>query len=106
MPKAPQELLYVYEERIPTDLQQLVLSYFPREEFDIKRMTYLTPDADKRDLLAWATLVMFAPGRFLTDEVLEAGKNIKLMQLWSSGHDKFNVAGARRFGIPVANNGG
>ena len=28
------------------------------------------------------------------------------MQLWSSGYDKFNVAGARKFGIPVANNGG
>jgi len=28
------------------------------------------------------------------------------MQLWSSGYDKFNVAGATRFGVPVANNGG
>lgn len=32
--------------------------------------------------------------------------HVRLMQLWSSGYDKFNVAGARKYGIPVANNGG
>ena len=101
-----QKLLYVYEERIPEDLRKLVLSYFPAEEFEVKHMTYLAPDDEKKNLLKWADTVMFAPGRSLPDGILEAGKNIKLMQLWSSGYDKFNVAGAKKFGIPVANNGG
>ncbi|OGG42991.1 hypothetical protein A2841_00355 [Candidatus Kaiserbacteria bacterium RIFCSPHIGHO2_01_FULL_48_10] len=101
-----QKLLYVYEERIPEDLRKLVLLYFPTPEFEVKHMTYLTPDDAKKVLLAWADVVMFAPGRHLPDEVLETGKNIKLMQLWSSGYDKFNIAGAKKFGIPVANNGG
>src|SRR3989344_1657309 len=69
-------------------------------------MTYLTPDEEKKQLLSWAEGVMFAPGRHLPEEILEAAKNVKLMQLWSSGYDKFNVAGAKKFGIPVANNGG
>ncbi len=101
-----QKLLYVYEERIPADLQKLVKSYFPESEFEMDSMTYLTPDEEKKQKLSWAEVVLFAPGRFLSDEILEAGKNVKLMQLWSSGYDKFNTAGATKHGIPVANNGG
>ena len=101
-----QKILYVYEERIPADLQALVRSYFPEPEFILDSMTYLRADEEKKKKLAWAEVVLFAPGRNLSDEVLEAGKQVKLMQLWSSGYDKFNVAGAKKFGIPVANNGG
>lgn len=101
-----QKLLYVYEERIPEDLRLLVLSYFPQEEFEIAPMTYAYPDAEKKKLLSWADVALFAPGRFLSDEVLESARRIRLMQLWSSGFDKFNVAGAKKHGIPVANNGG
>jgi len=101
-----QKLLYVYEERIPEDLRSLVLSYFPREEFEIASMTYEFPDVEKKKLLSWADVALFAPGRFLSNEVLERARAIKLMQLWSSGFDKFNVVGAKKYGIPVANNGG
>jgi phosphoglycerate dehydrogenase-like enzyme len=101
-----QKLLYVYEERIPQDLQQLVRSSFPASEFTLDSMTYLTPVEEQKAKLAWADVVFFAPGRFLPNEVLESGAHIKLMQLWSSGYDKFNLAGAKKIGIPVANNGG
>lgn len=99
-------LLYVYEERIPEALRTLVLNAIPSDEFEIERMTYETPDADKIQKLEWSEVVLFAPGRFLSDEILSHAKHVKLMQLWSSGYDKFNVAGAKKFGIPVANNGG
>lgn len=49
---------------------------------------------------------MFAPGRFLPDQILSNATNVKLFQLWSSGFDKFNIKGAQRYNIPVANNGG
>lgn len=99
-------LLYVYEERIPEALRKLVLDAIPKEEFEIDSMTYLTPDDEKKTKLAAADVVLFAPGRYLPDDVLESAKNVKLMQLWSSGYDKFNVEGARKYGIPVSNNGG
>ena len=99
-------LLYVYEERIPRNLRALVESVIPTDEFELSRMTYLTPDADKARLLAEADVVLFAPGRHLPDALLASAGRARLMQLWSSGYDKFNIAGAARAGIPVANNGG
>ena len=99
-------LLYVYEERIPENLRQLVLSLIPKDEFEVDTMTYKLSDEEKINKLKWAEAVLFAPGRFLSDEVLSNAGHIKLMQLWSSGYDKFNTAGAKKYGIPVANNGG
>jgi D-3-phosphoglycerate dehydrogenase len=99
-------LLYVYEERIPQELRALLLDAIPREEFEVDSMTYLTPNEEKIRKLKWAEVVLFAPGRFLPDEILAHASHIKLMQLWSSGFEKFNVAGARKYAIPVANNGG
>lgn len=99
-------LLYVYEERIPQNLRELVLSLIPVNEFEIDSMTYTIPDDEKIQKLKWAEVALFAPGRFLSDEVLSQASHIKLMQLWSSGYDKFNTKGAAAAGIPVANNGG
>ena len=101
-----QKLLYVYEERIPEELRTLVFSYFPADEFEIDTMTYRTPEAEQKQKLGWADVVLFAPGRFLSEDVLASARSVKLMQLWSSGYDKFNLAGARRLGLPIANNGG
>ncbi len=106
MAGAKYRLLYVYEERIPQDLKQLVLDSIPTDEFEIDSMTYLTPDEERIAKLKWAEVVLFAPGRHIPDEILAHASHIKLMQLWSSGFDKFNVAGAKKYGIPVANNGG
>jgi phosphoglycerate dehydrogenase-like enzyme len=101
-----QRLLYVYEERVPEKLRQLMLSAFPATEFVVDTMTYRTPAEEQMRKLASADVVFFAPGRHLPDEVIAAGRSVKLMQLWSSGYDKFNLAGAEKAGIPVANNNG
>jgi phosphoglycerate dehydrogenase-like enzyme len=100
------KLLYVYEERIPADLRRLVLDTFPVDEFVIDQMTYATSDEERQRKFRWAEGVLFAPGRYLPESVFQDSAHIKLMQLWSSGYDKFNVADARQYGIPVANNGG
>lgn len=99
-------LLYVYEERIPQSLRDLVLGLIPKDEFEVEMMTYALSDKEKIKKLQWAEAVLFAPGRYLSDEILSYAKNVKLMQLWSSGYDKFNIAGASKYNIPVANNGG
>ena len=100
------KMLYVYEERIPELLKKLVLDYFPESEFVIERMTYVLSDEEKIEKLKWAEGVLFAPGRHLSESVLEKASHIKLMQLWSSGYDKFNTKDTKKFGIPVSNNGG
>lgn len=99
-------ILYIYEERIPEALRALVLSHFPSAEFIVEQMSYKAPRAEQKEKLSRADAVFFAPGRFLADEVIGAARRARLMQLWSSGFDKFNVAGAIAAGIPVATNGG
>lgn len=99
-------ILYVYEERIPEALRAFVLSHFPRKEFVVEQMTYRDSLSQQKEKLYRADAVFFAPGRFLSDEALRAARRARLMQLWSSGFDKFNVAGATVAGIPVAHNGG
>jgi len=107
MAKTKLKMLYVYEERIPNNLRELVLSTLEGDVCTVvDSMTYQTPDSEKIEKLKKAEAVFFAPGRHLDDAVLAHARHIKLMQLWSSGYDKFNVAGATRYGIPVANNGG
>ena len=100
------KLLYVYEERIPENLQQIVMDNIPEDEFLVKRMTYTISDEEKCENMRWADSVFFAPGRYLPEVVFRSAAHIKLMQLLSSGYDKFNIRDASKYSIPVANNGG
>jgi len=102
----PFKLLYVYKERIPMNLRQLVLDSIPADEFVVDTMTYAISDKEKCEKMRWADVVLLAPGRYLSEIVFRNTTHIKLMQLWSSGYDKFNIRDARKYGIPVANNGG
>ncbi|MFH1923632.1 MAG: 2-hydroxyacid dehydrogenase [Planctomycetota bacterium] len=102
----PMRILYVFEERIPEELRQLVIDSFPRTEFVLDTMTYSEPEKQQCAKMRWADAVLFAPGRHLSEAVFESASHVRLMQLWSSGYDKFNTAAARKYGIPVANNGG
>ena len=99
-------LLYFLEERIPQDLRNLVIKYIENEGYSYKLCFYSETVEQKIKKIKWADVVLFAPGRYLNNEILSEAKHIKLMQLWSSGFDKFNVEGASKYKIPVANNGG
>lgn len=97
-------VLYVYADRHPEDLRNLVRSKLGA--FEVREMSYSTPSSEQVSLMSWAEAILFAPARFLPDEVMESAVSSKLMQIWSSGYDKFNLASARMLGVPVANNGG
>lgn len=99
-------LLYVYAQRHPKALRELVMSYIDQGEFNVERMHYETPEPEMCRKMAWADAVLMAPGRHLPDRVIAAGTHVKLIQVWSSGYDKINLAGATSNNIPVANNGG
>ena len=101
------KLLYVYEERIPTELRNLVEENIKKYNFLYKKMTYKLSKPKQKELFSWADAVFFAPGRFISSDVLEVGKkNIKIFQLWSSGFEKFNFQAAKKLKIPLSNNGG
>ena len=97
-------LLYVYEERIPEILQKLVILEIKKKKFNLKKMTYKTSLKHQKKLFSWCDAVLFAPGRYLENEVVESAKNCKIFQLWSSGFDKFNVKAAKN-NITICNNG-
>ena len=59
-------------------------------------MTYKTSLKHQKKLFSWCDAVLFAPGRYLENEVVESAKNCKIFQLWSSGFDKFNVKAAKK----------
>tara|TARA_B100000575_G_C23066396_1_gene614030 strand:- start:265 stop:1248 length:984 start_codon:yes stop_codon:yes gene_type:complete len=100
------KLLYVYEERIPIPLRNLVEKQIKNHNFLYKKMTYKLSNSKQKKLFGWADAVFFAPGRFIEDDVIKQGKNnLKIFQLWSSGFEKFNVKGAKKFNVPLANNG-
>ena len=56
--------------------------------------------------LAHFDAVLLAPARRIDTEILKGLSSSKLIQIWSSGFDKFNLNEAKAFGHKVANNGG
>jgi len=99
-------VLYMLENRVPEPLRRLVVRYLETSGLDYTQCFYSDDSKLIRERLSWAEAVLFAPGRYLQPDLMEAANHVRLMQLWSSGYDKFNLADARKHGIPVANNGG
>ena len=99
------KILNVYEKRLPKALRKLILSYFNKKEFILKSMNYQENLNRQKSLFKWADIVFMTPGRFLKDEVIASGKNIKLIQIWSSGFEKMNLKAIKKYNIPLSNNG-
>jgi len=99
------KILYVYEERIPLQLQKLVVNKIKLKKFIVRKMTYKTEKNKQKKLFKWCDAVFFAPGRKIDEEVIKEASNCKIFQLWSSGFEKFNWQSAKKFKIPVCTNG-
>lgn len=63
------------------------------------------PDREKIPLVQNADFLILFPG-YLSEPVLRAASNVKLIQLVSVGFDRMDLKLCRELGIPVANNGG
>lgn len=61
--------------------------------------------AEKEKLIAESEYLILFPST-LDDASINAGHNLKLVQLVSAGFDRVNVVLCRKLGVPVANNGG
>ena len=75
------------------------------EGYDLTVCTADTAESDVVQVAADSDFVL-AFGHGVSENILRAGKNLKLVQLCSAGYDGVNLRVAGELGIPVANNGG
>ena len=75
------------------------------EGWDLQLVSRETPEQEVVSQATDADFVLIG-GPGVSDDVLRAGKNIRLVQLCSAGFDGVNTVLAGELGIPVANNGG
>lgn len=102
----PSRVVYLSIERHPSDLVALIQGHLSRPEFDVVRMTYESePEVLKAELRA-ADMLFCAPGRRLDPEFFDGTHKLRMVQLWSSGFDKFDILTPKKLAIPVCNNGG
>lgn len=64
------------------------------------------PIGEVCDMVSDADVILQVPGIYITREMLEAAKKVKLVQFISVGYDTIDLKAATDLGIPVANNPG
>jgi len=82
-----------------------LLTQYAPADFAVTVYPASVPDQEKIQLVQDADFLILFPG-YLSEPVLRAAKNVKLIQLVSVGFDRMDLKLCRALGIPVANNGG
>ena len=99
-------LLWMTIDRHPDSLKNLIRQKLSATGWTVHEVSYeeihKLGDID----LEAVNGVLLAPARRIPPDYLKRLKSCALMQVWSSGYDKFNIDDARKFGISVANNHG
>lgn len=99
-------LLWMTIDRHPESLKTLIRERLNSAGFDVLEASYDSLDGLSSMPLESVDAVLMAPARFFPTEHMDRLANCKLIQIWSSGYDKFNINDARARDIPVANNHG
>ncbi|MCE7988110.1 MAG: lactate dehydrogenase [Caldilinea sp. CFX5] len=82
-----------------------LLTQYAPADFTVTVYPATMPDSEKLPIVAAADFLILFPG-YLSESVLRAAHNVKLIQLVSVGFDRMDLKLCRELGIPVANNGG
>jgi D-3-phosphoglycerate dehydrogenase len=93
-------------DRHPGSLKTLIRDRLNSAGFEVLEASYDSLVALSDMPLESIDAVLMAPARFFPTEHMDRLTNCKIIQIWSSGYDKFNVDDAHERGIPVANNHG
>jgi phosphoglycerate dehydrogenase-like enzyme len=99
-------LLWMTIDRHPESLKTLIRERLEASGFDILEASYDSLDTLSSMPLESVDAVLMAPARHFTTKHMDRLTNCRLIQIWSSGYDKFNIDDARAREIPVANNHG
>ncbi len=99
-------LLWMTIDRHPESLKTLVRERLHSTGFEVLEASYDSLDALSSMPLESVDAVLMAPARYFPTEHMDRLTNCRLIQIWSSGYDKFNINEARERRVPVANNHG
>ena len=99
-------VLWMTIDRHPDTLRALIRERLDATGWTIHEVSYEALEGLKDVDLESVNGVLLAPARRIPPEYLERLTSCSLMQVWSSGYDKFNIDDARRIGLTVANNHG
>ena len=100
------KLLWMTIDRHPEPLRALIREQLTETGWKIIEVSYDSINAMESVPLEEIDAVLLAPARFFPPEYMDRLTQCRVMQIWSSGYDKFNIDDAHARGIPVANNHG
>ena len=99
-------VLWMTIDRHPESLKALIRDHLTEAGFAFFEVSYDSIDQLASIPLEDIDAVLLAPARFFPLEYMDRLTQCFLMQIWSSGYDKFNIGDAKARNIPVANNHG
>ena len=99
-------ILWMTIDRHPDSLKALIRERLGATGWNIHEVSYEAMESLREIDLESVNGVLLAPARRIPSEYLDRLSSCSLMQVWSSGYDKFNIDDARRNGLAVANNHG
>ena len=100
------KLLWMTIDRHPDSLKALIRNQLSGAGWEVYEISYDSIDSLKSVPLESIDAVLLAPARHFPVHYMDRLTICKLMQIWSSGYDKFNIDDAHARGIAVANNHG
>ena len=99
-------VLWMTIDRHPDSLKALIRDRLSATGWSIHEVSYEAIEGLRKIDLESINGVLLAPARIIPSEYLDRLSSCSLVQVWSSGYDKFNIGDAKRNGIAVANNHG
>ena len=100
------KLLWMTIDRHPESLKALIRNQLSDAGWEVYEVSYDSIDSLESVPLESIDAVLLAPARHFPVQYMDRLASCKLMQIWSSGYDKFNIDDAHARGIAVANNHG
>ena len=83
------KILYAHSNKLPGSYTELMLGKlrgaFPEDRHSIERIQFSASATEWIEKLERAEVALFTPSTYLSDGIMEAARNIKLIQLLSSG---------------------
>lgn len=99
-------VLWMTIDRHPESLKTLIRERLDSQGFEVLEASYDSLDTLSSMPLESVDAVLMAPARYFPTEHMDRLTNCTVIQIWSSGYDKFNIEDARERNIAVANNHG
>lgn len=93
-------------DRHPESLKTLIREKLQATGWDFHEVSYDTVESLEEIDLESVQAVLLAPARKIPLRYMTQLTNCSLLQIWSSGYDKFNMKDAHNCGLIVANNHG